>query len=69
MIGTKIEGFGNKKTMGDHLTCIHYSIIKISQNTEKRSWQLEGTCYHSSSSEKPSGNAGVKKPERSKKKR
>ena len=32
MIGTGTQGFGNKKTSGDHS---NYSIAKIVQNTEK----------------------------------
>ena len=54
-----IKGTGrleNQRTSGDHPT---YSIIEISQNTEKSPGD-EVTCCHSNSRGKRSGNAGVK---------
>ena len=54
-IGTGTGGLGNKRTNCDHP---NDCIIKIDQNTEKSPGNL--TCCHSNSSEKPSGNAGVK---------
>ena len=58
-ISTGTGGLRNK-TSRDHS---NYSIVEISQNTEKR---LEETRCHSNSSEKPSGNAGVKNSQKSK---
>ena len=48
---------GNKRTSEDHP---NNSVFKISQNTEKSPGNLQETCCHSNSSEKPSANAGVK---------
>ena len=44
----------------------NYSVIEISQNTEKESRSPEETCCHSDSSERPSANGGVKNSQRSK---
>ena len=62
-IGKKTVRFGIKRASGDHLD---NRIIKIRQNTEKCSEELEETYCHSASSEKPSANAGVKKSQKSK---
>ena len=47
----------NQRTSGDHA---YHSIIKIDQNTEKSPGDIEETCYHSNSSERPSTNIVVK---------
>ena len=50
-------GLRNKKTSGDHS---NYCIIEISQNTEESPGDIEETCCHSDSRERPSTLADVK---------
>ena len=57
-ISTRSGGLGNKRMSGDHP---NYSIIEISQNTEKR---LEETCCHTNCSEKLLANTAVKNSQR-----
>ena len=53
----RTRGLENNVTSGDHP---NYCIIEIDENTEKKSWRLEETWYHSNSSERPSANIDVK---------
>ena len=64
-LGTITKGIrelGNKRTSRDHPD---YSIIKISQNTEKSPGDLRKFAVTQNSSEKPLVNAGVKNFQRS----
>ena len=58
--GRETGRLGNKRTRVNHPD---YSIIKISQNSEKVPGDLETWC-HSDSREKPSVNVGVKNSQR-----